>query len=123
MEGMERGKKTWTKSLRKKEKISGQDHPQTLASMSYLKTINRYLVLWKDAYDLEVHLVIIATRVFGDDRPDTMTCQSNFSMTLMKLGKRKKVEEIKMQVLETRINNFGLSHPDTMTSVQILLDQ
>ncbi|KAL6230704.1 hypothetical protein BDW75DRAFT_234191 [Aspergillus navahoensis] len=92
------------------ELVLGEDHPDTLTSMSNLAFTFWSQGRWKEAEELWLQVVEIWKRVLGEDHPDTLTCMSRW----------KAAEELGLQVMVTRKRVLGEDHPDTLTSMGIL---
>ncbi|RYP55588.1 hypothetical protein DL771_012342 [Monosporascus sp. 5C6A] len=100
-----------------REKLLGEDHPDTLTSMANLALTYSNQGRWKEAEELGVRVLEIRKRVLGEDHHDTLTSMANLASTCSKQGRWKEAEELRVRVLEIRKRVLGEDHPDRLTSM------
>ncbi|KAJ6476787.1 hypothetical protein DFH09DRAFT_1108736 [Mycena vulgaris] len=84
--------------LEKREKILGEDHPDTLGVMHDLAITYYCLGQWKEAEELQVVLFEKQKKLFGTDHPKTLHAQQNLAKTHRSLGKLKEAQ--KLEIIE-----------------------
>lgn len=109
-----------TKSKRERIRLLGDEHEESIISMSMLATAFRLEGRWKEAEPLQVQVMETSKATLGEDHPDTLTSIANLASTLWYQGRWKEAEELGVQVMETRKAKLGEDHPDTLTSVSNL---
>ena len=62
-------------------KILGEEHPDTLKSISNLALIYRNQGRWKEAEELQVRVMEIRKRMLGEEHPGTLTSMNNLAYT------------------------------------------
>ncbi|KAK0620758.1 hypothetical protein B0T14DRAFT_481818 [Immersiella caudata] len=97
--------------------LLGEEHPDTLASMSNLASAYRYQGQWKEAEELQAKELSISKRVLGEEHPETLISIANLATTYAEQGRWKEAEEFEVQVMEARKRLFGEEHPDTLDSM------
>ena len=101
-------------------RMLGQEHPDTLWSMTNLASTYRKQGRWKEAEELEVQAMEASTRMLGQEHPDTLASKDNLAMIWMDQGRWKEAEGLEVQVLTTRERVLGQEHPETLTSMDHL---
>ncbi|KAG9197006.1 hypothetical protein G6514_002694, partial [Epicoccum nigrum] len=84
------------------ERVLGDEHPDTLTSMSNLALTYWSEGRWKEAEELQVQVIQTMERVLGDEHPDMLTSMSNLASTYWKQGRQKEAEVLQVQVVQTR---------------------
>ena len=102
------------------EKKLGEQHPNTLMSVS-----NLALVLWAQGkYDkaemLNRRALEEREKELGEQHPDTLTIVNNLASVLQDQGKYEEAERLDRRALEGREEKLGEQHPDTLMSVNNL---
>lgn len=82
--------------LEKREKILGEDHPDTLGVMHDLAITCYCLRQWKEAEELQVVLLEKQKKIFGTDHPKTLHAQQNLARTYRSLGKLKEAQKLEI---------------------------
>jgi tetratricopeptide (TPR) repeat protein len=98
-------------------RVLGEEHLDTLASMTYLASTYRSQGRWKEAEKLEVQVLEIIKRVLGEEHQDTLSSMGNLASTYRNQGRWKEAETLEVQVMEMRKRVLGEEHPDTLTSM------
>ena len=107
-------------ATRIRRQLFGEDHPDTLRSMSDLASTLWDQNRWKEAETLEVQVVEISKTKLGEDHPNTLTSMNNLALTYRKQGRWEEAETLMVQVMETRKRKLGEDHPDTLRSMSNL---
>lgn len=95
----------------------GQEHSNTLTSMTTLASTYRNQGRWKEAEKLDMEVMETSLRVLGQEHPSTLTSMGNLASTFSNQGRWKEAEELEVQVMETRKRVLGQEHPSTLTSM------
>jgi tetratricopeptide (TPR) repeat protein len=103
-----------------REKLLGQEHLKTLASMNDLALTYLGQKRCEEAEKLQIQVLETRKRVFGQEHPDTLTSMNDLASTYWNQKRWEEAEELQMQVLETRKRVLGQEHPDTLTSMNNL---
>jgi tetratricopeptide (TPR) repeat protein len=100
-----------------RQRVLGDEHPDTLTSMGSLALTYWNQGRWKKAEKLEMQVMETCKRVLGDEHPDTLTSMDNLASTYRNQGRWKEAEELEVQAMETFKRVLGDEHPDTLTSM------
>src|SRR5438477_460051 len=100
-----------------RRKMLGDDHPETLTSMSNLSCTYTYQGRWKESEGLDLQIIAARRRLLGFDHPDTLTSMSKLAYTYRNQGRLKEAEELGLQVMKARKRLLGVDHPDTLKSM------
>ena len=76
--------------------------PDTLTSMGNLASTYQNQGQWKEAEELQVHVIQTSLRVLGEEHPDTLTNMRNLASTYQNQGRWKEAEGLQVQVMQTR---------------------
>ncbi|KAJ7697794.1 P-loop containing nucleoside triphosphate hydrolase protein, partial [Mycena rosella] len=106
-----------TQVLEKRIKILGEDHPDTLISMSNLAIGYSRLGEFQRSKDLGTQVLEKRTTILGEDHPDTLWSMANLAVRYSQLGEFHRAKELETQVLEKRTKILGEDHPDTLWSM------
>jgi len=98
----------------------GQEHPDTLRSMSILASTYHSQGRWKEAEELKMQVKETTKRVLGHEHPTTLISMNNLALTYLSQGRWKEAEDLMMQVMETTKRVLGQEHPDTLASMHNL---
>jgi hypothetical protein len=106
--------------LEVRTRLQGEEHPDTLTSMSY-----RAVTMWAQgdhagARRLQERVLEVRTRLQGEEHPDTLTSMSNLALTLGAQGDHAGARRLEERVLEVTTRLQGEEHPDTLTSMSNL---
>ncbi|KAJ3522867.1 hypothetical protein NM208_g12684 [Fusarium decemcellulare] len=105
------------KAVETRTKVLGEDHPDTLTSMTNLASTFWKQGRWKEAEELEVGVIETKKRVLGEEHPSTLTSIANLASTFWNQGRWKEAEELQVGVMEMRKRVLGEEHPDTLMSM------
>ena len=64
-----------------RKRVLGEEHPDTLTSISNLALTYRNQGQWKKAEDLQVMVIVTMKRVLGERHPFTLASISNLAST------------------------------------------
>ncbi|KAM0714759.1 hypothetical protein Q7P37_009776 [Cladosporium fusiforme] len=103
-------------SMKTRNQVLGEEHPDTLTSKSNLALAYQYLGQYDKAAELGEQVLEIGKRVLGEEHPDTLTSKSNLALAYQYLGQYDKAAELGEQVLEADKRVLGEEHPGTLTS-------
>ncbi|KAN0110923.1 hypothetical protein V8E51_007310 [Hyaloscypha variabilis] len=107
-------------ALAGREKALGQEHPNTLTSVSNLALVLQCQGKYELAEEMNRRALAGREKVLGLEHPDTLTSVSNLAIILQCQGKYELAEEMNRRALAGREKVLGLEHPDTLTSVSNL---
>ncbi|KAF4469884.1 Kinesin light chain [Fusarium albosuccineum] len=105
------------KAVETRTKVLGEEHPDTLTSMTNLASTFRDQGRWKESEELDVGVIETKKRVLGEEHLNTLISKANLAMTYMEQGRWKEAEELQVGVMETMKRVLGEEHPDTLTSM------
>lgn len=97
----------------------GDQHPQTLMTMSNLACTLMDQGKFSEAEVLN-RQVLEGRQILGEQHPDTLTSVSNLAQVLQAQERYAEAEVLNRQALEGRKEQLGDQHPDTLTSVNNL---
>jgi tetratricopeptide (TPR) repeat protein len=101
-------------------KLLGNEHPNTLATMSNLASIYGGQGKLQDAADLQKRVLDATKRTKGTEHPNTLTSMNNLAMTYLDQGKLQDAANLQEQALEADRRTRGDEHPSTLTSMNNL---
>ncbi|KFA68627.1 hypothetical protein S40285_09472, partial [Stachybotrys chlorohalonatus IBT 40285] len=87
-------------TLKLSEKVLGQEHPDTLTSMSNLANTLRNQGKYAEAEQMHRQTLKLREKVLGQEHPDTLTSMSNLANTLRNQGKYAEAEQMHRQTLK-----------------------
>ena len=106
--------------LRTRRRMLGNDHPDTLTSVSNLASMLQDQGKYEAAEEMNRQALEGYEKVLGKEHPDTLTSVSNLASVLRDQGKYEAAEEMNRQALEGYKKVVGKEHSDTLTSVSNL---
>jgi tetratricopeptide (TPR) repeat protein len=117
----------YTRSDKLYEALINEDRSKVDGSDKYLAQSMNSLAMsyyeqcrWKEAEELIVQVVEIATRALGEEHLGTLASICNLALVYRKQKQWKKAEELYVQVVETMNRMLGKEHPDTLSSTASL---
>jgi tetratricopeptide (TPR) repeat protein len=113
-------KKLQLQVMEERTRALGEDHPDTLRSMSNLANTYWSQGRFTEAEQLRAQILGTRERVLGEDHPDALTSISNLADTYWSQGWLKEAEQLGVQVLGARKRVLGEDHPDTLKSMNNL---
>lgn len=99
--------------LRRRE--LGEEHVQTLSSMSGVARLYGNQAQFAKAEALWVIALEISNRVLGAEHPNTLTYGSNLAVVYQSQGQSQKAEPLWVKILEVRRRLLGEEDPQTLT--------
>jgi tetratricopeptide (TPR) repeat protein len=103
-------------------RVLGDDHPNTLTSMSNLAETLRALGEAAGARNLQQQVLDISLRVLGPEHPDTLRAMNNLAGTLYHLGDLIGVRDMYREVLEASRRVLRPEHPHILASTSNLAE-
>lgn len=97
------------------KRLLGAEPPDTLVSMSNLKSTYRQQGRRDEAESLEVQVLETQRRVRGAENPGTLVAIHNLARTWYAMGLEEKAIELMDQCVQTRCRILGPGHPHTAT--------
>ena len=98
-------------------RILGEEHPDTLASMSDLAIIYRVQGRTGEAAALQEEVLQKRRRILGEEHPDTLRSMNNLANTYSDQGRTAEAAALHEEVLQKQRRILGEEHPDTLTSM------
>src|SRR6202022_473787 len=100
-------------------RILGEEHPETLMSMSNLTYWSRGKL--NEAAELQENVLEARRRTLGEEHPDTLMSMHNLASTYRNQGpKMNQAAELQEKGLEASRRRLGEEHPDTWMSMDNL---
>ncbi|KAJ7175032.1 hypothetical protein C8R43DRAFT_975740 [Mycena crocata] len=106
--------------LKKRKKILGDDHPDTLKAMGNLAATYHKRGQLKHAEDLKRVVLEKRMALLGDDHPETLQIMSSLALTYFMQGELKVAQALHMKILNSRKKVLGEDHPDTLHTMDNL---
>ena len=103
-----------------RKKLSGEDHPSTLTSLSDMARAYQGIGRWKTAHELHEQVVKNRERVLGAEHRDTLDGIHRLAITNQGLRQRKEAEKLVVQVIETIEGELGAESPRTLDALSHL---
>ena len=100
--------------------VLGEEHPDTLASMTNLALTLHSLGDFAGARGLEEQTLAVCRRVLGEEHPDTLSSMHNLARTLLAQGDLAGAQGFNERVLAVRRRVLDEGHPDTLKSMENL---
>jgi pentatricopeptide repeat protein len=110
----------YQRALEAREKVLGQEHPDTLTGVNSLGSVLFRQGKYEEAEAMYQRMLEARERVLGQEHPDTLTTVSNFGLVLLRQGKYEEAEVMCQRALEAREKVLGQEHFYTLTSVSQL---
>ena len=106
--------------LHARNKIQGEEHPDTISATSHLAVTYSDLGKYTEAEKLQIQFLHARNKIQGEEHPDTISATSHLAFTYRDLGKYTEAEELQIQVLHTTKKLLGGDHPDTIRAARTL---
>ena len=103
-----------------RRRVFGEEHPDTLTSMSNLAGTLRAQGDHAGARALQEQVLTVQRRVLGAEHPDTLTSMNNLAFTVWAQGDLAGARALEEQALAVRRRVLGAEHPDTLTGMNNL---
>jgi tetratricopeptide (TPR) repeat protein len=78
-----------------KNRLLGEEHPDTIIAMGNLANTYESLGKYADAEKLKYKVLDMRNRLLGEEHPDTISAMSNLAITYESLGKYADAEKLK----------------------------
>ena len=104
------------RALADRQRVLGQDHPDTLSSRNNLAGAYQAAGDLGRAIPLFEQVLADRQRVLGQDHPDTLTSRNNLAYAYQDAGDLGRAIPLYEQALADRQRVLGQDHPDTLTS-------
>jgi hypothetical protein len=99
------------------KRVLGDEHPNTLTSISSLASTYWSQGRWKEAEKLDLEVIQKCKTVFGEDHSDTLNSMANLALTYCSQERWKEAEELELEVMQKRKTVLREDHPDTLRSM------
>ncbi|KAM0257342.1 hypothetical protein ACHAQJ_004429 [Trichoderma viride] len=109
--------RTAQKAANSRKRILGDEHLDTLRSMSNLSSVYWKQGRWAEAELLEVQVMDLRKRVLGGEHPDTVKSMANLASTYFSQGRFTEAELLEVKVMEMNLRALGKEHPETLKSM------
>jgi tetratricopeptide (TPR) repeat protein len=106
--------------VNEQQRLLGEEHPDTLTSMSILASTLLSHGRHADARALQERVLVLSRIVLGEEHPTTLGSMNNLASTLSAQGDFKEALAIQTQVLAVRRRVLGETHPNTLNSMSNL---
>jgi tetratricopeptide (TPR) repeat protein len=103
--------------MQMRNRVLGEEHPDTLSAMGNLAGTYSDQGHWKEAEELQVQVMQINKRILGEEHPDTLLAMGNLAMTYSHQGHWKEAEKLQVQVMQARKRMLGEEHPKTLLAM------
>jgi Cdc6-like AAA superfamily ATPase len=102
------------------KRVLGDEHPDTLTSISNLALTYKSQGRWKEAEELQVQVMQTRKRVLGDEHPNTLITMHNLAFSLQSQACHKEAVALMERCFQSRQQILGERHPDTQSSLDAL---
>jgi tetratricopeptide (TPR) repeat protein len=116
----DKAERLFRRALQGREKVLGQEHPDTLASISNLALVLNRQGKYEEAEAMNRQTLARYEKVLGHEHPHTLTSMNNLALVLDRQGKYEEAEVMNRQELECTKKVLGPEHPDTLASMSNL---
>ncbi len=110
----------YSRALRIREQLLGEEHPDTLRSLNNLGVVLRVLKHYDEAESMYTRALALRKRILGPEHPETLSSLNNLGVLYRNTGRHEKAEILYQTALEIRERILGREHPDTLRSVNNL---
>ncbi|CAI6336997.1 unnamed protein product [Periconia digitata] len=107
-------------ALSLRERKLGNEHADTLMSISNLALMLDRQGKYKEAESMNRETLARYEKVLGPEHPDTLASMNNLAVVLKSQGKYKEAETMHRETLARKEKVLGLNHPDTLMSMNNL---
>ena len=114
--GFQKAEVLYKKNLKIREKLYGEEHPDTAANYNNLVLLYKGQGKYREAEELCKKALQIREKIQGEEHPDTATSYNNLAGVYSAQGKYKEAEELYEKALWIREKMFGAEHSDTAAS-------
>ncbi|GFR42040.1 hypothetical protein Agub_g2856 [Astrephomene gubernaculifera] len=114
------GEAAHQQALELRTKVLGEEHPDTISSISNLASCINAQGKYSEAEPMYRQALELHTKVLGAEHPDTISSINNLASCIDAQGKYSEAEPMYRQALELRTKVLGAEHPDTISSISYL---
>jgi len=107
-------------SLQIRRRVLGDDHPDTLISMSTLAQLFRFMGRYEDALPYYAEVLETRRRTLGDSHPNTLLSITSMGLVLKSMGRFQEALPYSREAVESRRRILGPDHPATLDAVNSL---
>jgi serine/threonine protein kinase len=111
-----------SRALELRQRILGENHPDTLHSINELGNEIASTNRWMEAEPILRKGLAAARPALGDDHPTTLDLLHNHAWVLANLGRFAEAEQLDRECLEIRLRVLGPEHENTLTTMRNLAD-
>jgi len=104
------------KVMKIREKVLGEEHPDTAISYNNLAQLYQAQGEYKKAEPLYLKALKIWEKIFGEEHPETTKGYNNLAGLYKAQGEYQKAEPLYLKALKIREKILGEEHPDTAQS-------
>ncbi|MEV6683277.1 tetratricopeptide repeat protein [Streptomyces erythrochromogenes] len=108
--------RTFQRAIATRERVLGEDHPDTLTSRNNLAFAYQSAGDLGRAIRLHERTLTDRERVLGEDHPDTLTSRHDLAFAYQVAGDLGRAIQLHERTLTDRERVLGEDHPDTLTS-------
>jgi tetratricopeptide (TPR) repeat protein len=108
------------KSMRDRQRVLGDEHPDTMISKANLASTYSDQGRWDEAEKLKLEVLETSKRLLGDEHPSTLTRKANLAHTMQALGQNALALCMMRQSAEASLRVLGITHPDSIDRNQSL---
>ncbi len=112
----------WYKVLEIREKVLGEEHPDTASSYNNLALLYKSMGAYEKAEPLYKKALKISENVLGEEHPSTATSYNNLAGLYRSMGAYEKAEPLYEKSLKIYEKVLGEEHPSTATSYNNLAE-
>ncbi|ESU15456.1 hypothetical protein FGSG_08956 [Fusarium graminearum PH-1] len=106
--------------LKKRQRILGDEHPDTISAMNNLATTLSDQGKLDEAALMQKEVLKKRQRILRDEHPDTISAMNNLANTLGDQGKLDEAASMMKEVLKKRQRILGDKHPDMISAMNNL---
>jgi tetratricopeptide (TPR) repeat protein len=110
----------YRQTLELMEKVLGQEHWSTLASMNSLAIVLGCQGKYREAERMHQQVLELSKKVLGQEHPSTLESMNNLAVALRSQGRYKEAEQMQRQTLELKEKVLGQEHPSMLRSMDNL---
>ena len=108
------------RQLEARKRLLGDEHPDTLGSMSNLAITLQAQGDLPDARRLQEAVLGARKRLQGDEHPDTLTSMNNLAITLWHQGEAPSARNLAAMAVAGYLSTLGAAHPNTKNAQKTL---
>jgi tetratricopeptide (TPR) repeat protein len=104
-------------TITRRKKILGEDHPDTLKSMSDLSIVYISLGRQSDSVKLDEAILALRMKKLGNDHPDTLASMNNLAIGYSSIGQYEESLKLNQKTLVLRTKTLGDDHLASLQSM------